>query len=37
VTLVGEHIFLKEKEQIWIKWGAVALATIGAILIRLSS
>ncbi len=36
VTLVGEHIFLKEKEQVWVKIAAVALATAGAILIRLS-
>lgn len=37
VTLVGEHIFLKEKEQVWVKVVAVILATAGAILIRLSS
>ena len=37
VTLVGEHIFLKEKEQVWVKVIAVLLATAGAILIRLSS
>lgn len=37
VTLVGEHIFLKEKEQLWVKVVAVILATAGAILIRLSS
>ncbi|HET9946604.1 MAG TPA: DMT family transporter [Patescibacteria group bacterium] len=35
-TLVGEHIFLKEKEQVWIKAGAVVFAVAGAILIRLS-
>lgn len=36
VTLVGEHVFLKEKEQVWIKVIAVLLATVGAVLIRLS-
>lgn len=37
VTLVGEHVFLKEKEQLWIKVAAVVLATAGAILIQLSN
>lgn len=37
VTLVGEHVFLKEKEHLWVKIVAVGLATAGAILIRLSS
>lgn len=37
VTLVGEHVFLKEKEQLWVKIIAVILATVGAVLIRLSS
>lgn len=37
LTLVGEHIFLKEKEHAWVKITAVVLATGGAILIRLSS
>ncbi|HSW79892.1 MAG TPA: DMT family transporter [Candidatus Saccharimonadales bacterium] len=37
LTLVGEHVFLKEKEQVWIKFAAVILATSGAILIRISS
>ncbi len=37
VTLAGEHFFLKEKDLLWVKVVAVALATCGAILIRLSS
>jgi len=37
VTLVGEHMFLKEREQLWVKIAAVVLATAGAILIRLSN
>ncbi len=36
VTLAGEHFFLKEKEQLWVKVAAVLLATAGAVLIRLS-
>lgn len=37
LTLVGEHLILKEKDHFWIKLVAVALATAGAVLIRLSS
>jgi uncharacterized membrane protein len=36
VTLVGEHVILKERNQLVIKIIAVILATSGAILIRLS-
>lgn len=36
VTLVGEHIFLKEREHLYTKIIAVIAATIGAILIRMS-
>ena len=36
VALVGEHIFLKEKEHLLVKFLAVVLAILGAILIRLS-
>lgn len=35
LTLVGEHIFLKEKEMLWVKITAVLLAVAGAVLIRL--
>ncbi len=35
VTLVGEHLVLKEKEHLGIKLVAVILAVLGAILIRL--
>jgi len=35
VTLVGEHLVLKEKEHLLIKLAAVILAIMGAILIRL--
>lgn len=35
-TLIGEHIFLKERAHLLTKIAAVALATTGAILIRLS-
>lgn len=37
VTLVGEHTVLHEKEQLWLKVAAVALAVAGAILIRVSA
>ena len=37
VTLVGEHIFLKEKEQTWVKTTSVGLAVVGAVLIQLAS
>jgi drug/metabolite transporter (DMT)-like permease len=36
ITLIGEHIFLKEKSQLLTKAVAVGLATVGAILIRLA-
>lgn len=36
VSLIGEHIFLKEKENLVTKIIAVILATFGAVLIRLS-
>lgn len=36
LTLVGEHIFLRERANMWTKIGAVVLATAGAILIRFS-
>lgn len=36
VTLVGEHIMLKEREHTWAKIAAVALAIGGAILIQLA-
>ena len=35
LVLVGEHVFLKEKERVWIKLCSVALAIAGAILIQL--
>lgn len=34
VVLVGEHIVLKEKDQLWAKAAAVLLATAGAVLIQ---
>lgn len=36
ITLIGEHFFLKERENLSVKIVAVILATAGAILIRLS-
>ena len=36
LVLVGEHIYLKEREKTWIKAGTVALAVAGAVLIDLS-
>lgn len=36
LTLVGEHVFLKERENLWTKIAAVLLAVAGAILIRIS-
>ncbi len=36
LTLVGEHVFLKEKEHVWVKIAAVIFALVGAILIRIS-
>jgi len=36
ITLIGEHVFLKEKSQLLTKAAAVGLATLGAILIRLA-
>lgn len=35
LILAGEHIWLKEKEQLWIKLGSIVLAVAGAILIQL--
>jgi drug/metabolite transporter (DMT)-like permease len=35
LVLAGEHILLKEKEQLWIKLGGIVLAVAGAILIQL--
>ncbi len=35
LVLAGEHLFLKEKEQLWIKLGSIVLAIIGAIMIQL--
>jgi drug/metabolite transporter (DMT)-like permease len=36
LVLVGEHIFLKEREYTWVKALSVALAITGAILIEVS-
>jgi drug/metabolite transporter (DMT)-like permease len=36
VVLVGEHIFLNEKEKPWIKLVSVSLAIMGAVLIEMS-
>jgi drug/metabolite transporter (DMT)-like permease len=35
LVLVGEHIFLKEKEYLWVKLLSVALAIAGAIIIEI--
>jgi drug/metabolite transporter (DMT)-like permease len=35
LVLAGEHILLKEKEQLWVKLGSIVLAIAGAILIQL--
>ena len=35
VVLAGEHIVLKEKEQLWVKLASIAFAIIGAILIQI--
>jgi drug/metabolite transporter (DMT)-like permease len=35
-VLVGEHIYLKEREHAWIKFASVLLAVFGAILIEIS-
>jgi drug/metabolite transporter (DMT)-like permease len=35
LTLVGEHILLKEKEQLWVKIVSVLLAVGGAVLIQI--
>jgi drug/metabolite transporter (DMT)-like permease len=35
LVLAGEHILLKEKEQLWVKLGSIVLAVAGAILIQL--
>jgi drug/metabolite transporter (DMT)-like permease len=36
LVLVGEHIFLKEREHVWIKVASVGLAIAGAIFIQTS-
>jgi drug/metabolite transporter (DMT)-like permease len=36
LVLVGEHVLLKEKEQVWTKLVSVGLAIAGAVLIELS-
>jgi drug/metabolite transporter (DMT)-like permease len=36
LVLVGEHIYLKEREYAWIKFASVVLAISGAILIEIS-
>lgn len=36
LILVGEHIFLKEREYVWVKVVSVLLAICGAILIQIS-
>lgn len=36
LVLVGEHVFLKEKEHAWIKLASVGLAIAGAIFIQIS-
>jgi drug/metabolite transporter (DMT)-like permease len=35
MVLAGEHLFLKEKEHVWVKLASVALAILGAIFIQL--
>lgn len=35
LVLAGEHIVLKEKEQLWIKLGSIVLAVAGAVMILL--
>jgi uncharacterized protein (UPF0303 family) len=34
-ALIGEHVLLKEKEQLWVKLVSILLAIGGAILIQL--
>jgi drug/metabolite transporter (DMT)-like permease len=36
LLLVGEHVYLKERERAWVKLTSVILATAGAILIDIS-
>jgi len=36
LVLVGEHAYLKEREQVWVKVASVLLAVTGAILIDIS-
>jgi len=36
LVLVGEHAYLKEREQAWVKLVSVALAVLGAVLIEAS-
>ncbi|HSW65821.1 MAG TPA: DMT family transporter [Bacillota bacterium] len=35
LILAGEHLFLKEKEQLWVKLASIVLAVAGAIMIQL--
>ena len=35
LVLAGEHLVLKEKEQLWIKLGSIVLAIAGAVMILL--
>jgi drug/metabolite transporter (DMT)-like permease len=37
LVLVGEHMFLKEREKVWIKLLSITLAVVGAVLIEISS
>jgi hypothetical protein len=36
VTLIGEHVILKEKELVWVKATAVVFATAGAIIMQVA-
>lgn len=35
LVLMGEHLLLREREQLWVKLGSIVLAVAGAILIQL--
>lgn len=37
LILVGEHVFLKEKDYVWVKLTSVVLAVAGAVLIQANS